>query len=92
MTKQTIAVVLGAAVLFFVAIVGAMAFTSNDSSGGNLHTMPNGQMMTGMMGNGMMGNGMMGNSSGHTMSGGQTMTGPMHTMSGGEQMPGMTHP
>ena len=87
MTKQTIAVVLGAAVLFFVAIVGAMAFTSNDSSGGNLHTMPNGQMMTGMMGNGMMGN-----SSGHTMSGGQTMTGPMHTMSGGEQMPGMTHP
>jgi hypothetical protein len=75
MNKQTIAVVVGAAVLFVVAVVGAMAFTSNGSSGGNVHTMP-----------------MMGNSSGHTMSGGQTMTGPMHNMSGGEQMPGMTHP
>jgi hypothetical protein len=87
MNKQTIAVVVGAAVLFVVAVVGAMAFTSNDSSGGTIHTMRNSQMMTGMMDDGMMGN-----SSGHTMSGGQSMTGPMHTMSGGEQMPGMTHP
>lgn len=87
MNKQTIAVVAGAAVLFVVAVVGAMAFTSNDSSGGNVHTMPNGAMMTGMMDDAMMGS-----SSGHTMSGGQTMTGPMHTMPGGEQMPGMTQP
>jgi hypothetical protein len=87
MNRQTIAVVLGAALLFVVAVVGALAFTSNDSSGGNVHTMPNGQMMTGMMGNGMMGS-----SSGHTMPGGRTMSGPMHTMTGGEQMPGMTHP
>ena len=80
MNKQTIAVIVAAVVLFVVAVVGAMAFTGSDS--GNVHQMPNGQM-TGMMDDSMMG---------HTMTGGQTMTGPMHTMSGGEQMPGMTHP
>lgn len=78
MNKQTMAVLLGAVLLFVVAVVGALAFTGGDSSGGNAHTMPSGQMMTGMMDGSMMG--------------GQTRTSPMHTMSGGEQMPGMTHP
>ena len=82
MNKQAIAVIVAAVVLFVVAVVGAMAFTGSDSGAGNEHQMPNGQM-TGMMDDSMMG---------HTMTGGQTMTGPMHTMSGGEQMPGMTHP
>lgn len=80
MNKQLIAVVVGAAVLFAVALVGAFAFTDGDSGAGNVHTMPNGQMM--MDTESMMG---------HTMSNGQTMTGPMHTMSGGERMPGMSH-
>ena len=46
-----------------VAVIGALAFTGNDSDAGNVHTMSNGQ----------------------------TMTGPMHMMSGGQQMPGMNH-
>jgi len=86
MNKQTIAVILGAVVLFVVALGGALAFTGGESSGGNVHTMPGGQMMTGMMDDEMM------DDPAHTMPGGQTMTGPMHTMSDGEQMPGMTHP
>jgi hypothetical protein len=44
MNKQTIVVVVGAIVLFVVAIIGAMAFTG----GGEAHpvmTMPNGETM-----------------------------------------------
>ena len=48
MTKQIVAVVLGAVVLF-VAVAGTVAFTGGDSDGGNGHTMPGGQMMTGGM-------------------------------------------
>ena len=83
MNKQTIAVVVGAVVLFAVALVGAFAFTGSDSGAGNVHTMTNGQMMTGTMDNDSM--------MGRMMPNGRTMTGPMHTMSGGQQMPGMTH-
>jgi hypothetical protein len=83
MNKQLIAAVVGAVVLFAVALVGALAFTGNDSDAGNVHPMPNGQMMTGTMDTDSM--------MGPTMSNGPTMTGPMHTMSGGQQMPGMTH-
>ena len=68
-------------------MLGALAFTGDDSDAGNVHTMPNGQMMTGPV-NGMGGMDAM---MGQTMQGGKTMTGPMHTMSGGDQMPGMTH-
>jgi hypothetical protein len=46
MSKQTIAVIVGALVLFVVAVVGAMAFTGNSDSGGNIHTMPGGATMT----------------------------------------------
>jgi hypothetical protein len=48
MSKQTLAVAVGAVVLFVIAIVGAMAFTSG-SGGSNVHTMPNGETMTGTM-------------------------------------------
>lgn len=87
MNKQLIAVILGAAVLFAAALVGALAFTSEDSDAGNVHTMPNGQMMTGPTHemNGMA------TMMGHAMHGARMMTGPMHTMSGGEEMPGMAH-
>ena len=64
MTKQTLAVIVGAIVLFAVAVIGAMAFTGSDSSGGKVHTMPQGQTMTGPM---------------HTMEDDQTMTGMSHT-------------
>lgn len=87
MSKQTIAVVVAAVVLFAAAVLGALAFTGDDSGAGDVHTMPNGQMMTGPT-NGMAG---MDSMRGHTMQGGKAMTGPMHTMSGGEEMPGMTH-
>ena len=83
MNKQLIAVVIGAVVLFAVALVGTLAFTGGNSGAGNVHTMPGGQTMTGMMDSD--------STMGHTMSDGQTMTGSMHTMSSGEQMPGMTH-
>ncbi len=83
MNKQMISIIVGAVVLFAVALVGALAFTGNDSGAGNVHTMPNGQMMTGSTDTD--------STMDHTMSNGQTMTGQMHTMSGGEQMPGMTH-
>lgn len=49
MSKQTVAVIAGAVVLFVVAVVGAMAFTGGSDSGGNVHTMPDGSMMTGEM-------------------------------------------
>ena len=50
MTKQTLAVIAGAIVLFAVAVIGAMAFTGGDSNpGGNMHTMQDGSTMTGMM-------------------------------------------
>ena len=68
MNKQTVAVIGAAVVLFVVAVLGAMAFTGSDSGTGNVHQMPNGQMMTGMVADSMMG---------HTMPGGQGMTGPM---------------
>lgn len=58
MSKQTLAVIAGAVVLFAIGIVGALAFTGGDSSGG--HQMQNGQTMTGDMT--------------HTMQDGQTMT------------------
>ena len=83
MNKQLIAAIVGAVVLFAVALVGALAFTGSDSGASNVHTMTNGQMMTGTMDDDSM--------MGHMMSNGRTMTGPMHTMSGGQQMPGMTH-
>lgn len=43
MNKQTLAVVVGAAVLLVAGIVGAMAFTSD--SGGPVMTMPDGSTM-----------------------------------------------
>ena len=82
MNKQTIAVILGAIVIFAVALTSALAFTGSGSDAGNVHMMPRGQMMTGATDDSMMN---------HMMSDGQTMTVPMHTMSGGKQMPGMTH-
>lgn len=48
MSKQTLAVIAAAVVLFAVGIVGALAFTggSDDSYS---HQMPDGQTMTGQM-------------------------------------------
>jgi len=66
MNKQTLAIAVGAIVLFAVALVGALAFTGDSSSGGNVHTMQNGQTMTGTGGM-------------HTMQNGQMMTGMTHT-------------
>lgn len=60
MNKQVLIVVVAAVVLFGVALIGALAFTGNSSSGGNAHTMPDGQTMTTPM---------------HTMTNGDTMTG-----------------
>ena len=48
MNKQAVAVIVGAIVLFAVAVIGAMAFTGS-SSGDKVHTMPGGSMMTGPM-------------------------------------------
>jgi len=43
MSRQSLAVIVGAIVLFVVAVVGAMAFTGGDSnSGDNVHTMQDG--------------------------------------------------
>lgn len=48
MSKQTLAVIVGAIVLFVAVVVGAMAFTGGDSnSGGNTHIMDDGSTMTG---------------------------------------------
>jgi len=46
MSKQTLAVIVGAIVLFVVAVVGAMAFTGSDSGPDNVHTMQDGSMMS----------------------------------------------
>ena len=51
---------MAATVLFGIALLGALAFTGNSNSGGNGHTMPDGQTMTPPM---------------HTMTNGDTMTG-----------------
>ena len=48
MSRQTLAVVVGAIVLFAIGVFGALAFTGGDS-GGNAHTMPDGSMMSGPM-------------------------------------------
>ena len=48
MSRQTLAVIVGAIVLFIAAVAGAMAFTSDDSnSGDNVHTMQDGSRMSG---------------------------------------------
>lgn len=44
MNKQTLAIVVGAIVLFVVAVVGTMAFTGGDS-GTPMMTMPDGSTM-----------------------------------------------
>lgn len=47
MNKQTLAVIVGAIVLFGLAVFGAMAFTGGDSSpGGTTHIMDDGSVMT----------------------------------------------
>jgi len=48
MSKQTIAVIVGAVVVFFGAVAGTLAFTGGGSES-NVHMMPAGQMMTGPM-------------------------------------------
>ncbi|GIU94216.1 MAG: hypothetical protein KatS3mg012_0673 [Gaiellaceae bacterium] len=45
MSKQTLAVIVGAIVLFVVAVIGAMAFTSGGDSGTPMMTMPDGSIM-----------------------------------------------
>ena len=75
MSRQTIAVIVGAIVLFAAAIGGTLAFTGgSDANGnGNVHTMENGQVMTGEM--------TTTTSDGtHTMTNGETMTGEMEDM------------
>ena len=66
MNMQTLAVAVGAVVLFALALVGALAFTGDSSSGGNVHTMQNGRTMTGTGGM-------------HTMQNGQMMPGLTHS-------------
>lgn len=73
MSKQTIAVIVGAMVLFAAATGGTLAFTGGGNSNSNTHTMQNGQTMTGDMTDTTSG-GM------HTMTNGETMTGQMGTM------------
>lgn len=88
MNKQLIAVIAAALVLFTGALVGALALTGNDSSAGNVHTMPNGQMMTGATHETNDMGSMMGD---HQMPSGEIMTEPMHEMDDGQTMPGMSH-
>jgi hypothetical protein len=45
MNKQTLAVIVGAVVLFAVAVIGTLAFTGGDDSGTPTMTMPNGSTM-----------------------------------------------
>lgn len=45
MSRQTLAVIVGAIVLFAGVLVGTLAFTGGDSNG-NVHTMPGGTTMT----------------------------------------------
>lgn len=67
MSKQTLAVAVGAAILFAVALMGALAFTGDGSSGSNVHTVQDdGQTMTGTGGM-------------HTMQNGHMMPGMTHT-------------
>ena len=73
MSKQTIAVILGAIVLFAAAIGGTLAFTGGSNSNSNMHTMQNGQTMTSDMTGTTT-------ESTHPMSNGETMTGSMDTM------------
>ena len=50
MSKQTLAVIVGAIVLFGIAVFGAMAFTAGDSSPGDTtHMMDDGSVMTDRM-------------------------------------------
>lgn len=60
MNKQTVVVIAVAAVLFAVALGGAIAFTGGSNSGSGARTMQSGQTTTDPM---------------QTMSDGQTMTG-----------------
>ena len=47
MSRQTVAVIAGAIVLFVAAVAGAMAFTGVDSSSGDpVHTMQDGSTMS----------------------------------------------
>lgn len=46
MQKQTLAIILGAVVLFVGVLVGTLAFTSGGSDG-PVHTLPGGQIHTG---------------------------------------------
>ena len=47
MSRQTLAVIIGAIVLFIAAVAGAMVFTGGDSnSGDNVHTMQDGSTMS----------------------------------------------
>ena len=64
MSRQTLAVIVGATVLFAGVLVGTLTFTGNDSGADNVHTMPDGQTMTGPMTTGA-----------HTMPSGETMPG-----------------
>ena len=45
MNRQTIAVIVGAVVLFVVAVAGAIAFTGGDDSDMPMMTMPDGSTM-----------------------------------------------
>lgn len=45
MSRQTLAVIVGAIVLFAGVLAGTLAFTGGDSNG-NVHTMPGGTTMT----------------------------------------------
>ena len=50
MSKQTLAVIVGAIVLFGIAVFGAIAFTAGDSSPGDTtHMMDDGSVMTDRM-------------------------------------------
>ena len=48
MSKQALAVVVAAIVLFVIAVAGAIAFTGGDSDSDDMHTMPGGETMPGM--------------------------------------------
>lgn len=86
MSKQTIAIVLGAVVLFAVSVGASLGLIGDEESPANTPaaTVPIGSVETGA----------------HTMPGGGTMTGPMEedeagtgTLPGTEDMPGtMTEP
>lgn len=62
MNKQTVAIVVAAAILLGIGIFSAMAFTSSTSSGPHMMTMPDGSVMPATGGQ-------------HTMRDGTTMPG-----------------